>query len=154
MNMTRDLYGHTLRVRVCGLIFKGESLLLAKHSIDGNTLWAPPGGGLEFGESIADALKRECKEETNIDVTDTKFLFFTEHIDPPLHAIELFYHILAYEGHPTLGRDPETPKTPVLTDLRFFSPDELRLISNKNLHKCLTICTNPIELLDIRGELK
>ncbi|MGB3444503.1 MAG: NUDIX domain-containing protein [Actinophytocola sp.] len=45
---------------------KGEILL---HRRTDNDLWALPGGGMEFGESIADTVVREVHEETGLHVT-------------------------------------------------------------------------------------
>jgi ADP-ribose pyrophosphatase YjhB (NUDIX family) len=47
---------------------RGELLLV--HKTD-NDLWALPGGAMEIGESIADTVVREVKEETGIDVEVT-----------------------------------------------------------------------------------
>ena len=46
----------------------GELLLV--HKTD-NKLWALPGGGMDPGESIAQAAVRETKEETGIDIEVT-----------------------------------------------------------------------------------
>ncbi len=45
---------------------KGEILV---HRRTDNDLWALPGGGMEFGESITDTVVREVHEETGIRVT-------------------------------------------------------------------------------------
>lgn len=45
---------------------RGEILL---HRRTDNDLWALPGGGMEFGESIADTVVREVSEETGLHVT-------------------------------------------------------------------------------------
>jgi ADP-ribose pyrophosphatase YjhB (NUDIX family) len=47
---------------------RGHILLV--HRTD-NDLWALPGGGMDLGERIADAVVREVKEETVIDVEVT-----------------------------------------------------------------------------------
>ena len=40
-----------------------------------------PGGGVEFNESMIDALKREVKEELNLDVTPKSMIDFHEYIN-------------------------------------------------------------------------
>ena len=85
MKRANEVFGNKLRVRVNGLVYRGNALLLLKHNINRTTLWAPPGGGIEFGESIEDALIREVKEETNLDIIPGAFLFFTEFLNYPLH---------------------------------------------------------------------
>ena len=47
---------------------RGEILMV--HKTD-NDLWALPGGGMDVGEYMADAVVREVKEETGIDVEVT-----------------------------------------------------------------------------------
>ena len=37
-----------------------------------------PGGGIEFGEGIEDALKREFQEEVNAEVISSTFLYVNE----------------------------------------------------------------------------
>ena len=38
-----------------------------------SNLWGIPGGKVKWGESSFDALRREVKEETNLDVNDVEF---------------------------------------------------------------------------------
>jgi ADP-ribose pyrophosphatase YjhB (NUDIX family) len=64
--------GLTLGVR--GLVIDGQGrIFLVKHTyISG---WHLPGGGVEPGETVLDALTRELKEEGNIELVDTPTQF-------------------------------------------------------------------------------
>ncbi|MCI0745133.1 MAG: NUDIX domain-containing protein [Verrucomicrobia subdivision 3 bacterium] len=60
-------------VTVGALIFNslGEVLMIRTHKW--SNLWGIPGGKIKFGEGSLDAVRRELKEETNLDVTDIEF---------------------------------------------------------------------------------
>ena len=102
-----EVYGNKVRIRVCGLCWKGESVLMVKHKFGEKDFWAPPGGGVEFGESIHSALKREFLEETGLQVNVQKFLFGCEFVKASLHAIELFFEVEWVSGELIKGDDPE-----------------------------------------------
>lgn len=55
---------------VVAIVQDVEGRVLLIHKTD-NDLWALPGGGHEIGESIADTVVREVKEETGYDVEVT-----------------------------------------------------------------------------------
>jgi 8-oxo-dGTP pyrophosphatase MutT (NUDIX family) len=55
---------------VTAVITDEAGRLLLIHRTD-NDRWALPGGGVELGESVSDAVKREVREETGIDVEVT-----------------------------------------------------------------------------------
>lgn len=52
---------------VVAIVARDDGTILLIHKTD-NDLWALPGGGHEIGESIADTVVREVKEETGYDV--------------------------------------------------------------------------------------
>ena len=66
--VVKSVYGNRVRARACGICIHRGEILLVKHTGLGpeGVLWAPPGGGIEFGESAEDSLKREFKEETGL----------------------------------------------------------------------------------------
>jgi len=56
-------------VGVGAVIFRGNDVLIIKRGkAPFKGLWSIPGGGLEFGETLIDAVKREVREETNIEI--------------------------------------------------------------------------------------
>lgn len=103
------IYGNKVRLRVCGVLkIKGEVLLIS-HQLENNDseFWSLPGGGIEYGETIEECLKREFKEETNLEIRIGNFITIYEHIKAPLHAVELYYNIYADIENLSTGNDPE-----------------------------------------------
>ncbi|MEG1020734.1 MAG: NUDIX domain-containing protein [Myroides sp.] len=56
-------------IRVYALCIVNNEILTLKEPFAGNMVVKLPGGGLEFGEGTADCLKREFKEELNLEIT-------------------------------------------------------------------------------------
>ena len=66
-------------IRVYGLLLTEENdILLSKEKIGDFQFTKFPGGGLEFGEGIADCLIREFKEEASIDVEIISHFYTTD----------------------------------------------------------------------------
>jgi ADP-ribose pyrophosphatase YjhB (NUDIX family) len=56
---------HLFRISLKALVFnEKDEVLLVKES--GKTTWDIPGGGMDHGEKIEDALRRELEEEVNL----------------------------------------------------------------------------------------
>jgi ADP-ribose pyrophosphatase YjhB (NUDIX family) len=55
------------RIRVSAVLSWSGSLLLCRHEKPGKEYWLLPGGGVNSGESLVDALQRELAEEIGID---------------------------------------------------------------------------------------
>jgi len=51
------------------LIVHGKKLVLVKRGVQpGKGKWSIPGGAVELGENVRDAVRREVKEETGLDI--------------------------------------------------------------------------------------
>ena len=55
------------RIRVSALLRRRDRILLCRHEKPGKEYWLLPGGGVNSGESLVDALRRELSEEVGID---------------------------------------------------------------------------------------
>jgi len=68
---------------VGGLIVGPDGKILLIKSYKWKNLYVIPGGHIELGEKIHEALKREIKEETGLDIYDIRFINYYEHISEP-----------------------------------------------------------------------
>jgi 8-oxo-dGTP diphosphatase len=143
------IYGQKVRVRVCGICWDNERLLLVNHlGITPTNFWAPPGGGIEFGQSIEETLTREFLEETGLQIERGKFLFGCEYIHSPIHAIELFYSLDIVAGSLKTGFDPELQ---IIEDTRFMSPAEIKQIPAEELHGIFRLVHSVADLQKLSG---
>lgn len=110
---------------VGALIYDGDRVLLVqrgKEPLKG--FWSLPGGAVEPGELLEQALLREVMEETSLEVKIVRFGEIFERIMPDTAGnIEYHYVLLDYvceitKGQPQAGSDS--------ADVRWFGPDELK----------------------------
>lgn len=65
-------------IRVYGILIHNNNLLVNEELILGKRVIKFPGGGLELGEGILECLKREWKEELNLDVESASHYYTTD----------------------------------------------------------------------------
>jgi 8-oxo-dGTP diphosphatase len=149
-------FGNKLRIRVCGICFKENSILLIKHEPLGEKgyLWAPPGGGMEYNENAKECLRREMLEETGLVVEVKKLLFVHEYINSPLHALELFFLTEIIDGELIKGFDPEMPKEhQIIKEVAFIDLEEISKMDLKVLHGLFSKAKSKTEILQLQGYL-
>lgn len=90
-------------IRVYGILSgKNREVLVSDEFIRGNQYTKFPGGGLEFGEGTRHCLKREFKEEMNLNVRVTDHLYTTDFFqmsafNPEHQIISIYYRVEAME---------------------------------------------------------
>ena len=150
------LYGNRLRLRVCGLYREGDRLLMVRHRGVGltDTFWSPPGGGMQFGETAPDALVREFAEETGLAIGVGELLFVNEFLQPPLHALELFFAVHVTDGTLRRGVDPElSVDRQIIDDVRLMSFAEIKNYPPQEVHTLFRQCSSLDDVFRSRGYL-
>jgi len=110
-----------IRIRVGGIILQEGKMLLIAHQKNGGIYWLLPGGGVVFGESLGDALKREFMEELNIDVSVGDMVFLSDSIEPSgeRHIVNICFRCFYVSGDYATGKDMR------LHGFGFFDADEI-----------------------------
>lgn len=88
------------QIVVAGLIKKGDQFLLVKERMkSGSDCWIIPGGKVEFGESLEEALIRELEEEISIHAEVIRFIAHYQAIFPDFdyHTI-IFFFLVSPKG--------------------------------------------------------
>lgn len=85
-------------IRAYGLYLKDDSILVTDEFRMGMRMTKFPGGGLEFGEGLADCIKRECIEEFGQEFRIVSHFYTTDFFQPsafdPSHQLISVYYLV------------------------------------------------------------
>jgi 8-oxo-dGTP diphosphatase len=80
------------RIAAGVLVQEGDRVLMVRHARPGiYDFWVAPGGGVKGSESLADAARREAKEETGVDVEPTRLAYIEELLNPYLRQCKFWF---------------------------------------------------------------
>jgi 8-oxo-dGTP pyrophosphatase MutT (NUDIX family) len=139
--MTKILYGPRfgkegeLRLGCCATIFdsRREKVLLTQRADNG--LWCLPGGGMESGESAAEACEREVWEETGLKVRVTRLIGVYSNPDQLViypDGNKVFMVVLSFEAEIISGELALSDET---TAYGYFSLQDMESMPMHGQHK-------------------
>lgn len=64
-----------MHTRVTGVVIEDDAILLLDQDTEGARSWSLPGGKVENGETLEEALVREMREETGVEVEVGRLLY-------------------------------------------------------------------------------
>ena len=115
--MLRKLYPKKPVVGVGAIILnEGKILLEKRKNAPGKGKWTVPGGLVELGERIEQAVIREVKEETGLDVYEPRLVDIVDHISldekgaVKYHFVIIDYLVTVKCGKPKAASDAEALK--------------------------------------------
>lgn len=111
---------------------KGELLLVQSHKWKGG-LWVVPGGHIEWGESIDQAVKREVKEEVGLTVEKVEIFHLWEAIFPKSFSRKK--HFIFIECRCRTGDSEAAPDGDEIQVARWFSVNETSSLSLEDFTK-------------------
>jgi len=119
-------------VTVDGVIIKnGKILLIKRRNEPFKGMWALPGGFVEYGERVEDAVIREIREETGLNARIKKLIgvYSDPKRDPRGHTISIVF-LLEAEGEAKGGDDAMEAKFFDLNNLPPLAFDHEKIIKD------------------------
>ena len=106
------------RIRAVAIIVNDGKVILMHRISHGKEYYVFPGGGVEDGETVEQAVLREVKEETSLEIKIKKLLY--RHILDD--NTEQFFYLCKYiSGEPKLG-DGNEAQDMMKSDVNFYNP--------------------------------
>jgi 8-oxo-dGTP diphosphatase len=116
------MFRKSIRIRAAAVIIEDDRILMVAHKKKNDIYWLLPGGGVEYGEPLDTALKRELKEELDISIEVFEPVIICDSIDPfgKRHILNICFKSKRLPGNLKLGKDKR------LFDFNFMTIEEIK----------------------------
>ena len=134
----REYPKHPL-VGVGAIVMRGDSVLLVKRNKEPSKgMWSIPGGLVEIGETVKDALRREVKEECGVEIEPTELFEVVDAVNRDDKGVARFHYVIVdflsewRGGDLSAGSDVADARWTPLNDLQKLNvTDSARTVINK-----------------------
>ena len=101
-------------------VYNGKTLIMkrVRPSTDGLGYWELPGGGLEYGETPHEALKRELREETGLKIKIIKPIYTFTAIREDYQTVGIGFLAIPEDDHVHISEEH--------TDYKWVNEEELK----------------------------
>ncbi|WP_327376583.1 NUDIX hydrolase [Streptomyces sp. NBC_01216] len=110
-----------MHTRVTGIVIEDGKVLLLNQDTDGPRTWSLPGGKVEDGETLEDALVREMREETGVEVEVGRLLYLCDNTGA--HVVHITFEARLVGGQ--IGAVTEGADTRPIRGVEFVALDDL-----------------------------
>ena len=134
-------------ITVKAIVVYHHKILILKRirpSSDGLGYWELPGGGLEYGETPHEALIRELKEETKLDIKIINPVYTFTAIRPDYQTVVIGFLTITTNDHVTISHEH--------TDYQFVSIDDLQNYLDKKIYDDIILTLKEYELMHIEED--
>lgn len=126
------------------VIYNQKVLILkkVKPSTDGLGYWELPGGGLEYGETPHEALIRELKEETDLDIKIIKPVYTFTAIRPNYQTVGIGFLTIPTNDHVHISFEH--------TEYKFVDTDEIKEYLDEKIYNDIIFTLEEYKNMNIK----
>ncbi|MFI8811371.1 MULTISPECIES: NUDIX domain-containing protein [unclassified Streptomyces] len=112
-----------------GIVIEDDRLLLLNQDTDGPRSWSLPGGKVEDGETLEEALVREMREETGAEIEVGRLLYLCDNINA--HVVHITFEARRVGGE--IGAVEEGADTRPIRGVEFVALDDVPALGFSDL---------------------